>query len=49
MKKNVICASLFGLMTVALASCSDDNGVIQENQNPEITTSEHVKLITDQS
>ena len=49
MKKNVILAGMFGLMTVALASCSDDSGIIQEVQKPEITTPDHVKLITDQS
>ena len=49
MKKNVILAGMFGLMTVALASCSDDSGIIPEVQKPDITTPDHVKLITDQS
>ena len=49
MKKNVIFAGLFALMTVVLASCSDDSGITPENQNPEITTPDHVKLITDKS
>ena len=49
MKKNVIFAGLFALMTVVLASCSDDSGITQENQKPEITTPDHVKLITDKS
>lgn len=49
MKKNVIFAGLFALMTVVLASCSDDSGITQENQKPEITTPDHVNLITDRS
>lgn len=49
MKKNVISAGLFALMTVVLASCSDDSGITQENQKLEITTLDHVKLITDKS
>ena len=49
MKKNVIFAGLFALMTVVLASCSDDSSITQENQKPEITTPDHVKLITDKS
>ena len=49
MKKNVIFVGLFALMTVVLASCSDDSGITPENQNPEITTPDHVKLITDKS
>ena len=42
MKKNVILAGMFGLMTVALASCSDDSGIIQEVQKPDISTQDHV-------
>ena len=49
MKKNVISAGLFALMTVVLASCSDDSGITQENQKLEITPPDHVKLITDKS
>ena len=49
MKKNVIFAGLFALMTIVLASCSDDNSITQENQKPEITTPDHVKLITDKT
>ena len=49
MKKNVYLAGMFALMTVALASCSDDNGINTEVQKPDITTPDHVKLITDQS
>ena len=47
MKKDIILASLFGLMIVILASCTDDTGSnIQKTGN---TPPEHVKLITDQS
>lgn len=49
MKKKFIFAGLFGLMTVVLASCSDDSGITPENQKPEVTTLDHVKLITDKS
>ena len=49
MKKNVILAGMFGLMTVVLASCSDDSGITPENQTPNLTLLDHVKLITDQS
>ena len=49
MKKNVFLAGMFGLMTVALASCSDDSSINPEEQTPDITTPEHVKLITDPS
>ena len=49
MKKNVIFVGLFALMTVVLASCSDDSGITPENQKPEITTPDHVKLITDKA
>ena len=49
MKKKVLLASLFSLMMVALASCSDDSNITPENQEAEITTPDHVKLITDQS
>lgn len=47
MKKNVILASIFGLMTLALASCSEENNNI--TKNPETTAPGHVKLTTDQS
>ena len=47
MKKDVILASLLGLMIVILASCTDDTGSnFQKTGN---TPPEHVKLITDQS
>ena len=49
MKKNVFLAGMFGLMTVALASCSDDSGINPDVQKPDITKPEHVKLITDPS
>ena len=49
MKKNVIFVGLFALMTIVLASCSDDSSITPENQQPEITTPDHVKLITDKS
>ena len=49
MKKNVLLAGMFGLMTVALASCSDDSGINPDVQKPDITKPEHVKLITDPS
>ena len=49
MKKNVFLAGMFGLMTVALASCSDDSGINPDVQKPDITEPEHVKLITDPS
>ena len=49
MKKNVILAGMVGLMTVVLASCSDDSGITPENQTPNLTLLDHVKLITDQS
>ena len=49
MKKNVFLAGMFGLMTVALASCSDDSGINSDVQKPDITKPEHVKLITDPS
>ena len=49
MKKNFFLAGMFGLMTVALASCSDDSGINPDVQTPDITTPDHVKLITDQS
>lgn len=49
MKKNVFLAGLFYLMTVALASCSDDSGINPDVQKPDITKPEHVKLITDPS
>ena len=49
MKKNVVLVGLFALMTVILASCSDDSGITPEIQKPEIETPDHVKLITDKS
>ena len=49
MKKNVVLVGLFTLMTVILASCSDDSGITPEIQKPEIETPDHVKLITDKS
>ena len=49
MKKNVFLAGMFGLMTVALASCSDDSGINPDVQKPDLTKPEHVKLITDPS
>lgn len=49
MKKNAFLAGMFGLMTVALASCSDDSGINPDVQKPDITKPEHVKLITDPS
>lgn len=49
MKKNVFLAGMFGLMTIALASCSDDSGINPDVQKPDITKPEHVKLITDPS
>ena len=49
MKKNVFLAGMFGLMTVALASCSYDSGINPDVQKPDITKPEHVKLITDPS
>ena len=49
MKKNVVLVGLFALMTVILASCSDNSGITPEIQKPEIETPDHVKLITDKS
>ena len=49
MKKNVVLVGLFTLMTVILASCSDNSGITPEIQKPEIETPDHVKLITDKS
>ena len=49
MKKNVVLVGLFALMTVILASCSDDSSITPEIQKPEIETPDHVKLITDKS
>ena len=48
MKKNVLLASLFSLMMVALASCTDDSNEIQVPEQ-EVVDLANVKLITDQS
>ena len=48
MKKNVLLASLFSLMMVALASCTDDTNEIQVPEQ-EVVDLANVKLITDQS
>lgn len=51
MKKKVLLASLFSLMMVALASCSDDSNITSDNQKPEpdVVVPANVKLITDRS
>lgn len=52
MKKKVLLASLFSLMMVALASCSDDSNITPDNQKPEppdVVVPANVKLITDRS
>lgn len=51
MKKKVLLASLFSLMMVALASCSDDSNITQDIQKPEpdVVVPANVKLITDRS
>ncbi len=48
MKKNVLLASMFSLMMVTLASCTDDSSDIQLPEK-EIIDLANVKLITDQS
>lgn len=49
MKTVMLNAAMFGLMMVILASCMDDNSITPESQEQNITTLDHVKLITDNS
>ena len=51
MKRNVILASLFSLMTLTLASCQDDSNIANEVEKgkPTLTDNSHIKLTSDKS